>query len=372
MMTRSFTFKLESCLPITIRKLTDELDKEFEHMHRVLLGKGTWDIQKFKRASFEYFDLPSLPYTSHDAYFENFTVYWKKHCLDRGDYKHAEWIWQIAIETALEWEQTRKKRIHKGTPYYFLAVTSIVKGDIERGFALMSQAYSEDVITHGKEEVDTPAAKFLRFDADAEYQFFREELQRVKRFFENEVLKQGNLDYANFVRRFIRNIDVPSSTKFLFTYSVFRLDSIWQMRGVSSPDKPNIFLNLLTASLVFNLCKVLEDLLKTKTSCHNKKNEFSENLKRLAGKYVHTLDYGKNFKGDFNTDKFPGVLQDLIDRTYKVDGRCPDDRERALLISLGIRNCSGHLLEERLFIENLDLFVSSLISSIFLCLETYY
>ena len=75
--------------------------------------------------------------------------------LLQGSFFYAEQLWQIVIEKIVKvWEnKDRNKEIHKGSAYYFWAITCILKEDFEKGFLLMHKAledklYSSNIRLH--------------------------------------------------------------------------------------------------------------------------------------------------------------------------------------------------------------------------------
>ena len=65
-------------------------------------------------------------------------------------------LWQLALAPALESEsQNPGHKIHKGTAYYYWAITAILRGDIDKGYALMHQALEEDIATTGQKFPDS-------------------------------------------------------------------------------------------------------------------------------------------------------------------------------------------------------------------------
>ncbi len=70
-------------------------------------------------------------------------------------------IWELVIDIIEQWEKSRGKNIHKGTPYYFLGTALIRMGYKHCGITLMQQAYEEDIKNSGGHEKELPAYKVL-------------------------------------------------------------------------------------------------------------------------------------------------------------------------------------------------------------------
>lgn len=61
----------------------------------------------------------------------------------------AELVWERVLQPALAWEHAHPGQfVHKGTPYYFWAMTAILGRDMDRGYLAIHRALEEDIRTH--------------------------------------------------------------------------------------------------------------------------------------------------------------------------------------------------------------------------------
>jgi|SRR5918996_1351579 hypothetical protein len=90
------------------------------NLYRYYCNNESFDVDLFRKSTSIFFDA-HLDLKSHDRFFNNFTIN-----LSRGT-------------------------IHKGSAYYFWAVTCILKEDLEKGFLLMHQALEEDMRNRSNE-----------------------------------------------------------------------------------------------------------------------------------------------------------------------------------------------------------------------------
>ncbi len=128
---------------IEITHFSEPMDIEFSNLFHIGILGGVLNQSKFKEEAFNVFDNYN-EYKHHDAFFNNFAQLWMYYHTE-GRFWDAENVWKLALEITQEWEiKNPKKRIHKGTPYYFLSVTNITKGDLEKGFLTMHQGLKED------------------------------------------------------------------------------------------------------------------------------------------------------------------------------------------------------------------------------------
>src|SRR6202030_4705672 len=90
-----------------------------------------------------------------DSYFENYNGLWL-HYMNMGKYGEAIKVLTVyALTIAWGWEKKTGKRLHKGTPYYFLAVSKIAMDALDEGFLLMHHALEEDKITFANKQPNT-------------------------------------------------------------------------------------------------------------------------------------------------------------------------------------------------------------------------
>jgi len=86
---------------------------------------------------------PFVEVTAADRLFESFTL------LDRflrglGFQPTATELWVQLIRTTVDWESNHPTKIHKGTPFFFLALNLIFQGDIDGAFLLIYNALEQD------------------------------------------------------------------------------------------------------------------------------------------------------------------------------------------------------------------------------------
>lgn len=70
-----FTVEMEE---ITLNDLGQSMNAEFERLYRYILAKYTFNKERFEIESSNFFDKNDSNYRAHDAFFENFTIAWRK------------------------------------------------------------------------------------------------------------------------------------------------------------------------------------------------------------------------------------------------------------------------------------------------------
>ena len=130
------------------------MNVQFQNLYDCYLTGRNLNLDRFTNEYFNFFNQNLDMHALHDSYFNNFTIIWQ-FLLLQGSFFYAEQLWQIVIEKIVKvWEnKDRNKEIHKGSAYYFWAITCILKEDFEKGFLLMHKAledklYSSNIRLH--------------------------------------------------------------------------------------------------------------------------------------------------------------------------------------------------------------------------------
>ena len=353
---------------VALNDLGHNVNDQFVSWYQSMFGVPAINMESFKVNSHAYFNFvenEEKKFEKHDLYFNNFTPVWIS-LINQKRLVEAENIWKKFLDIAIEWEKERSLRIHKGTPYYFWAVTCFLNEDLEKGFWLMNQALIEDILTKNNEEPNTPAKFFLYFETMPEQQFFRNKLLEIKDFLSKKLIenysttRNQTFDYSLFENKFLKNQQISKDVKFHFNLNVFRLDRILKQQ---KPDDRNTIASLLYLEIIFDLCRVFEYLIKS--------SDLFNSVKSFASRYKNTTII-KNLtdSNDFNTANFMKTLNELLNGTYQINNLNLDEIEKDVLISFGFRNFGAHKIEEnKLIINNFENIIKSIVNSIFLAIE---
>lgn len=353
---------------ILLKDLGHNVNDQFVSWYQSMFGLPAINMEHFKTNSHAYFnfvDGENNKFERHDSYFNNFTPVWFS-LINQKRFAEAENIWREALEITSEWEKERGLRVHKGTPYYFWAVTCFLNEDLETGFWLMNQALIEDIITYRNDEPDTPAKFFLYFEPAPQHQFFRNKLVEIKDFLDKKLIKDYSnsrnrcFDYSLFENKFLKNRDIIKDVKFHFNLNVFRLKKILNQQ---KPDAKNTIASLLYLEILFDLCRVFEYLI----TC----SDLFSSVKSFASKYKpNSVINNLQNSNEFKTADFMDTLTKILNGTYKINNYNLDEIEKDILITFGFRNFGAHKIEENeLIITNFEIIAQSILNSIFLAIE---
>ena len=215
------TVLIRDVLEVPARCLGQSMDEAFDRLYDSLFGGVSPNLEDFREAALKYFDTVSGDSTRQDEYFVCFTPVWNFYLADgkRGD---AEGLWRLALDPVLLWQNANPGQfIHKGTAYYFWAMTALLQGGIDRGYILMHQAFAEDCRTSGNPRPYTPAFAFVSLESDEPNQAFKDWVQEQARFLDGFV-KDYSATFSRpftideFRKRYLRNPPVIDAVSRFF------------------------------------------------------------------------------------------------------------------------------------------------------------
>ena len=361
-----------------IKDLGPPLNEQFALLYESWFTHRLADFNKeeFINEALVYFDAHVDDWPAHNHYFENFTPIWSTF-LRQGRFALAEHIWTLALDSAYRWEFRRPShRIHKGTPYYFWAMTVILRGDVDRGFLLMHQAYDEDIQTSRVPFPDSAARAFITLDHTKQEQAFRGPVLRIASFLD-DLLKQ----YRKFRNRSLTLQQLRDSTfavenlrhaVFSFVFVLFKLRAM--LINIPSRLRNNTFAGLLETDLLFQLCLVIEAVVREKNPNENGLS-FREHMAFLSSTAGFKLN--KERLGQINRDfreHFPLTAEKLLRGIYSLsDGSGLQEGEIDIALSYGFRNFGAHNVRgHEITYQNLEEIACRIMNVLFLAVECLY
>jgi len=367
-----FMFKIGEQI-FQIENLNELMNSQFLGLYESHFSGRGFDLTKFKEEALRFFDQNDNNYSAHDGFFNNFTIIWQ-YFLNHGRFKSAENLWSFALEIAYEWgKKHQSKRIHKGTPYYFWGVTCILNGDLEKGFLLMHQALEEDKTSHQTNTPKTPAYSFVTLDYEKQDQFFRPKVIEIARFIDEKLeayrlSRCGTLTLQDFKLKFLES--TLHEVVFHFVFTTFRLKKL--LTEVEQRLTQNIFSSLLQTDVIFDICLIVDNILKQKNPSRWK---FFEHLKFLSSRSSLNLNEQrlKELGNAFKTD-FSNTLQKLLSSQYHYqDGTAPSHVEEDLAITYGFRNFGAHKIENQPVIyQNFNEITQRILNALCFSIEKLY
>jgi len=328
----------------SIEGLDPSLDQEFVNLHGAFLGTSTYGWGSFVAAAQTYFSQPAVGDHQHGLFFNNFTILWQ-HFLGAGQFDAAEQIWRMACDTAWVWETSNQGRlIHKGTPYYFWGMTAILRGDIDRGYALMHQALEEDVRTSGNPFPDTPALALATMNAEKVEQAAHDWVVRkagvADRFLANYRSSSGKaLDFTLLNSKFLQH---PPNRHTVYSLS-YVLGRLVKLLDTPSQVLDSDFAAQLNMDLILRLLQIIESSLKAKSPSDKTFLPLVVYLAQTATLTPTMADL--QYVNEEAQKDFEKTVGELLDGTFSLPrGGTPSGLSRDLAVAYACRNYGTHQL----------------------------
>lgn len=357
-----------------IEDLGPSLNEQFSALYKHWLTGTAFDKEKFIGEALSYFDAHLEDWPAHDRYFENFTPIWRI-SLQSGLFARAEHIWTLALDSAYKWESTRlSHRIHKGTPYYFWAMTVILRGDIDRGFLLMHQAYDEDIKTNDIPFPRTPARAFITLDHTQREQAFRDKVLEIATFLDDLLTQYRQSRNRGLTLQQLRDsvfsVENLRHTVLSFVFVLSKLRAM--LKDIPPHIRNNTFAGLLGTGLLFQLCLVVDAVVREKNP---NKWKFIDHAAFLSSSAGFRLDnqWLQDINSDFIND-FPATAENLLKGICTLsNGSTLQEGEIDIALSYGFRNLGAHKVQGyEITYEELEEIASRIMNVLFLAVECLY
>jgi len=327
---------------IDILSLAQPLDQAFIALHAAYFGSSALDWAEFEASAIQFFDANPKPSMLHNAYFNNFTIIWSNF-LSAGNFDEAENIWDKALDPVLHWENANPNdRIHKGTAYYFWAMTALQRGDLDKGYALAHQAVEEDVLTTGQPVPDTPALALATLNYSKADQAFRDWVVTQARFLNDLQNYYSNLYGRQFTLEDFRGrflLKPPTiDAVFLFAFALARLMRLSRLPQHTLTSR---FAGQLEANILFDLTLVIDAAIKAKNPTKWKFVDHAEFL-TYSAKDPLTLQSLQQINSAFQSD-FQTTLESAVVGTLALpDGSSLSRLQCDVAVAYGLRNRGAH------------------------------
>jgi len=362
-----------------MNKFNEPIDDEFEKVYLFFQqGKFILD-ESFKKAFFDFLDkyYPTENWKIHDKLFENFGVFW--HIFDGRNiilkpFQNIDVVFDKILSLVHEWEENHQPhKIHKGTPYYFYGMISILKGDIDKGLLLMHQASNEDGNLNRQ---STPSKSFISLDEENQNQFFRAKVVETVSFLDRYISNYATNNSSTFS---IDNLRTKFLTKnefkeesFFFVYCVYKLEKI--IDKINSKIKENKLASYIETTIIFELCKLSEILLSNKFTTGKFVNKLN-NLLQDARLHLNLRQNHLIILNDERDTNFDTTILNLVNHSFVHPNFVSSHSgiEYDIALTYCLRNYGGHKIEDQITLrENFEKIVQSVFNTIFFIIEKRY
>lgn len=351
------------------------MNAEFQTLYQELYTSGSANWTRHDGALFQYLDShTSVP--DHDSYFNNLTIPWQEH-LRTGQYAGAVELWHGRISAATRWESAHAPRkVHKGSPLYFLGVTHILAGNLDRGFLCMHRALDEDARTRGSSTPNTPAYAFVTIDSSKVDQLFRPWVGGLAMYVDSKLgdfrqSRGGTITFGDLRTRFLANPTLREEAFYLASLSAMVRE---YEKGPVRVEAESQFGSVAELRILFEICVVLERIIGSKSPSVIRK--FIDRVAWLCSQAYG----GPNVRielGDINQKVFNNVplgqlISDLIDLKYLFRGnRQPTRAEADLCLAYLVRNFGAHTLSAVPVVhDRFSELSSAILASVFVAVQT--
>lgn len=372
---------------VDVTSLGEPMDSYLEAFFTKFFSTLSEPYPNFSKASynelrkkiFSYFDSKINNLPGHDYLFNNLTIIWKIY-QNNGRLGEAQQFWQDILIIVQEWEQTRCKRIHKGSLFYFWSQTAILQGQFDKGFFLIHSAYEEDVLTHKNVMPGTPAFKTVSLNYSAEDNFLYDLVKAwanyLSGFIETYHKLSGTMFSLDDFQNNFLNKPPDRETLFSFTYTLARFFDF------DSTIPPAIikgsFASLFELNLLFDLVLVIDSLIYSSLVSPGPNDWGFKNLAKhlllesgLRTDPGITRSYLQEIH-DLSKINFVMTLTLLLDQTFVYkDGSSLSRLESDIGLALCLRNFSAHKIGSFPMVhERFKEIRQSLYNVLFLAVET--
>ncbi len=297
--------------------------------------------------------------------------------VSSGLLDEAQNLWERLLKTTHDWEKESKRRVHKGSLFYFWAQPAIVKGDIDTGFFLIHQAIEEDKKTSGENYIQSPAYKTATLNFLDEGQFLYNFVIKWRDFLSK------NIDIYNY--SYGKNLSLEDFNKTFLSFKPIN-ETIYSFSHILAKfcklsDTPqeiikNSYASIFEINLLFNLILIIDAVLYYKNSANWRFKTLSNNLLCASGLNRNNKNNGQYLSellGLFE-DNPDQTINNLLNREISLsDGYIPNGLECDIYLAYLLRNHSAHNLSSISSIwEKFGDIQQKIINVLFLSIEVFY
>jgi len=325
---------------------------------------------------------PTLGHLAIDSFFESFTPAWLS-LLRQNRTIDAAKYWHQVLTPVREWERKSNKSVHKGTPYYFLGATYIYGRNFDLGLRYLYDAIEQDKKLFSRlgnpESHKSAPAYMLASLVDNPGNFLYNDIiaptrGRIERFLAIYRAKGASMQLKDFDRRFLGETSLEVQ-KLFFVYVLFEM--IKQESAWTPGEDPNDFSKMRNRDILFDLCLVIDEVLRTRYPPATYISQGVYNLCKSKGwinsKDVDPGSLNLNLNPNVSGEKAPPpdvVVPTLLDCTLTYRGAPIRPEMSWLLLTWHIRNYAAHdLAPQNVLVKRFDEIIQSQMNALFISVE---
>lgn len=206
-----------------------------------------------------------------------------------------------AFEVIGDWERAtpgKERYIHKGTPFFFAAISALRRSNVDLGFLLLEAGEEVDRTTYVKagrlgEEVSRPGNLTLRLDPNPNNALggVVMELRRIcegrLKEFSDTIAQSGfaPLSMPDFDRYFLQNANWRSGTKFWVYHLFWSKLMVTDLNAVSVP-RGGAFGRRRQSEVLLGILTTVEEILRQVDGTHGPRDRFVSVISEICSRYM--------------------------------------------------------------------------------------
>jgi len=324
-----------------------------------------------------------------DHFFNLLSQYWQGLIQNQRSKNLALKFLEEVVSRVRNWEDSNKRRVHKGTPYFFLTSIYLSMGDIDSAYASTFKAIAEDRISKGEVIGDShayrksPAYRYVSLE-DNKANYLYNLVLKMRSFLDAQISEFNKtamrapaqeIVLSMLDNKFFNNPNLED-IMFVFVYSIEKILKYKEQLGDLLIE--NEFYELRNSSNIFDLCLVTDKILELKYG-----SRFPER-QRTIGPFVWSFfsDKGwiKNIRnaGELAQALIPSILDrepdqsvpDLLEGRISLNNASLNVEMTSMILVWSLRNWGAHQIQrQKVFVTHYYEIVKWLIWSILLSLE---
>jgi hypothetical protein len=294
-------------------------------------------------------------------------------------------IWRAILDYVWKWEDSHEK-VHKGTPYYFMAESFLESGDVPSAYICFFNAIEEDKrnLPHiPMNPKDRPAYCTTSLSCNPNNALFLSVVMplrsRLQTFIDGYNTRLSrNLTLLTVDSRFLQADDLEDIKRFFVAtfHEVYHLAPMNATRMIN-----NDYSKLKIIDTLFNLGLVVDQLLEHRFlgGASRKDKTMANAIYQLAlsqswtnsTKSPTVPQFLEQVRPDLNRDDPAQVIPPLLDGSATFDGNKINEGMQATFLAYHLRNFAGHHVEGRdILVQRYSEILDAVMGAILVAVET--
>lgn len=282
-------------------------------------------------------------------------------------------VWLKICEEAWKWESANGMKLHKGTPYYFLAEEYLTAGNLDAGYLFVHNAVEEDkrlATQTGTPQSykGCPAYMFASLVVNKNnclYYLVDEMKKTIDNLISSFIPVFGPFTFSDLENKLLKN-DRLEETKFIFIYN---LSNLIQQRKLSASNlTDNDFCRLRNLDVLVNFGIITDKVLQERY----RGRMMNDNVVAFsAAKGWLTDPQLATFKGSIGFNDDPDIIiPKLLPLTNTFNGNPVPKELLCMLIALKLRNYGSHNIAcQSICTTNYDDLIEMVIHALFIAVK---